>query len=137
MVGDFKPVFLRNADLAFFDFFIEKLFYLAAIEANQMVVVRTFVQLEHGLAGFKVIALQQTGLLELCQDAINGSEADVEIVGEQHFVDVFRAQVTHFGILENVENLQTWQRGLEAAGLQLGWIVGHVLVQIEDICLII
>lgn len=137
MVGDFKTAFLCDPDLAFFDFFVKKFLDLAAIQAHQMVMMRTFVEFEHGLAGFKVIALQQAGLLELRQHTIDSCQTDVQIVCEQHFVDVFRTQVTHFGVLKNVENLQAGQRGLEAAGLQFGGIVGHDLVQIEDICLII
>ena len=58
MVGNFKTVLFSDTYLALFDFRIKKLFDLAAIQANQMVMVRTFIQFEHGLAGFKVIALQ-------------------------------------------------------------------------------
>jgi len=132
MVGDFKTTFLRNLDLALLDFLIEEFLDLAAIQADQMVVVRTFVQLEHRLAGFEVIALQQAGLLKLRQHAIDRGQADIQVVIQQNTVHVLGAQMTHFGIVEDVENLQTGQRRFEAAGFQLGRIVRHVSCSDKD-----
>ena len=39
MIGDLKAAFMRNLYLAFFDFGIKEFFYLAAIEANKVVMV--------------------------------------------------------------------------------------------------
>lgn len=116
MIGDFKTVLFRDPLLAFFDLGIKELFNLAATQAHQMIVMRAFIQFKHGLAGFKVVALQQAGLFELRQDAVNRCQANIEIVIQQHFVDIFSTQVPHFGILKNIKDFQARQRGFEAAG---------------------
>ena len=53
--------------LAALDFRVEKLFHAAATHAHKVVVVLAFVELEHRFARFEVVALQQSGLLELGQ----------------------------------------------------------------------
>jgi hypothetical protein len=124
--GDLEAALLGDGVLALFDRFVVELFHAAAIEAHQVVVVRAGVQLEDGLAGFEVVAVQQAGLLELGQHAVDGGQAHVHIVGQQDLVDVLGGQVAHFAVLENIQDFHAWQRGFQAAGLQIGRIVTHV-----------
>lgn len=65
MVRDSEALGLGDRLLAAFDFGVVKLFYLAAVKADQMVVVLAFVELVYRLAAFKLAAAQNTGLLEL------------------------------------------------------------------------
>src|SRR3954447_6613975 len=67
MFGNIKAACLGNALLTLFYFFVKKFFDPAAIQANQMVVVRAFIQFEHCFAGFEMIAMQQAGLFKLRQ----------------------------------------------------------------------
>lgn len=130
MLGNIKAALFGNPLLAFFDFFVVKLFHPAAIEANEMVMVGAFVQLEYRLAGFKMIPVKQTCLLELRQHTIDRCQADIHIFGQQDLVDVLGAQVAHLTILENIENLESRQGGFQTAGFQLGWGARHVVSRI-------
>lgn len=95
MFGNIEPAVFRHLLLALFDFVIKELFDPPAIEADEMVVVRAFVQLEHRLACLEMISMEQAGLLELRQYAIHGSETDIHVLGEENLVHVLGAQVTH------------------------------------------
>ena len=65
MVGDSEALGLGYGLLAVFDFGVVKLFDLAAVKANQVVVVLAFVELVQRLATFKLAAAQNTRLFEL------------------------------------------------------------------------
>src|SRR5450830_973676 len=110
MVGDLKAALLRDLMLAFFNFFIEKFFHPAAIHAYQMIVVRTLIEYEHSLAGFEIISMQQSSLLELRQYSVHRGQAHVHIFSQQYLVYVFGAQVAHWSALKNVQYLETRQR---------------------------
>ncbi len=88
--------------------------------------VRAGVEFVDGLAGFKVVAVEQASLLELRQDAVDGSQADVHVFSQQDLVDIFGSQVTHGAVLEDFQDFQARERGLQAACLQVGRIVTHV-----------
>ena len=77
------------------------------------------VQLEHGLAGFEVVAAQQAGLLKLGQHPVDGGQADVGVFGQQGLVDVFGAQVPALRALKDLQHFDAGQGGLEAAVLDL------------------
>jgi hypothetical protein len=72
-----KASILRNLVLALFDFRIVEFLHPAALQAYQMVMVSTTCQFEHGLATFEMMPLKQSCLLELGQNAVYGSEADI------------------------------------------------------------
>jgi hypothetical protein len=65
MVRDGEAFGLGDGLLAAFDLGVIKLFDLAAVKADQVVVVLAFVELVHRLAAFKLAAAQNTGLFEL------------------------------------------------------------------------
>ena len=83
-----------------------------------MVVVLALVELEHRLAGLEMVARQNAGLLELHQHAVDGGQAHVGAIGQQHLVDVFGAHVALGRFLEDFQHLDAWQRGFEPAVLQ-------------------
>jgi hypothetical protein len=64
------------------------------------------VQFEDGLAGLEMVAVQQAGLFELGQHAVDGGQAHIHIVGQQDLVDILGGQVAHFAVLENIQNFQ-------------------------------
>ena len=65
MVGDSEALSLGNRLLALFDLGIVKLFDLAAVKANQVIVVLAFVEFIDRLAALKLAATQNAGLFEL------------------------------------------------------------------------
>ena len=56
MIDNFKTVLVRYLMLSFLDFIILKLFDSAAIDTNEMIMMRPFIQFEHGFACFKIIS---------------------------------------------------------------------------------
>src|SRR5690606_364249 len=78
------------------------------------------VELEDRLAALEMVALEQTGLLELREYAVYRGEADVEAFLHQQPVDVVGAHVAHGRVLEQIEDAQPRQGGLQAAVLQVG-----------------
>lgn len=77
MVGNVKPELLGDCMLALLYFLVVKLFDVTAFETNEMVVVRSCVEFEYCFAGFKMIAMKQSRLFELCQDAINCCQTNI------------------------------------------------------------
>ena len=65
MVGDGEALGLGDRLLSIFDFGVVKLFDLAAVKADQVVVVLAFVEFVHRLAALKLAAAQNAGLFEL------------------------------------------------------------------------
>ncbi|KAH0445306.1 hypothetical protein KCU90_g472, partial [Aureobasidium melanogenum] len=89
MLLQLEAAFLCDGLLAALDLGVEKFFDESAIEANEMVVMRPFVQFEHRLARFEIAAREQAGLLELRQHAIHGGKPDIEFFVQKVAVDVF------------------------------------------------
>ena len=98
-----------NRLLALLDARIHELFDLAAVKTDDVIVVLTFVQLEHRRRALEMVAGDQAGGLELRQDAIDRGEPDVFVRLEQMLVDVFRTHVARGGGPENFEDLDTRQ----------------------------
>ena len=116
---DFEAALARDLGLPLFDLGVEELLDAAALQAHEVIVVAALIEFEHGLAGLEMMTHQQPGLLELRQHAVDRGEADVEPFGEQLPVDVLGGQVPHRTLFEEVDDLQTRQRCLEAGGLEV------------------
>lgn len=56
MIDNLETMFIRNFMLSFLDFIILKLFNPTAIETDDMIVMRSFIQFEHGFTGFEIIS---------------------------------------------------------------------------------
>jgi hypothetical protein len=84
-----------------------------------MVVMRPLVELEHGLAGLEMMAHEEPGLLELGEHAVDGGKPDVETFAQEHLVDVLGGQVPDLRRLEEVDDLEARQGGLEARALEI------------------
>ena len=61
----------------------------AALQADEMVVVSALIQLKDRLVSLKMVPDQQTGLFELRQHAVNGSESGVRAVFQHQTIDIF------------------------------------------------
>ena len=109
-----KAPFGRNGQLPGFYLRIVEFFHLSALQADQMVMMLTLVEFENRLAGLEVVALEQTGLLELGEDPVYGGKANIHFLLNQQPVYVFRRKMTFVRMLEQIEDLQAGQRCLEA-----------------------
>jgi recombinational DNA repair protein RecT len=110
--------------LSFFNLSVKKLFHTSTAETNQVVVVLAFVQLKNGFTRLKVVAREQTRLLELHQYAVYRRQTHIGTFREQNFVDIFCGKVALSGLLKNLQYLDAWQRGLQAAALEFFCVVG-------------
>lgn len=114
MLTDDETAFLGDSVLALFNGGIVELLDFAALQADQMIVVLPFVELKDGFAGFEIVTFKQAGLFELGKDPINRGQADVHVFGDEQPVDVFGGQVTGFDLLEEIQNLESWEGCLQA-----------------------
>ena len=119
---DGEAAFLGDAGLAFFDFGVEELLDLAALQADQMVVVVALVQLEHRLVAVEVVAHQKTGLLELGEHAVDRGQTDILAFVGQQAIHLLGGHVPLVALLEQIENFQARQRGFETDVLEIGRI---------------
>jgi hypothetical protein len=115
----FEAMLRCNPLLSLFNGGVEKLFHAAALQADQVVVVRALVEFENRLAGLEVAPLENARLLELCQDTIDRSQAYILMFSQQLAIDVFRAHVALTTALEYFQNLQTRERGLQSRAFQV------------------
>lgn len=125
VILDGKSALLGDALLALFDFGIAELFHPATLQADQVVVVSALVEFEYGFAGFKVMAFQQTCLLELRQHTIDGCQPDVLVVLDQLAVDIFGGEVLQPGVLEQFQDFETGKSGLETDVLEAAGVIYH------------
>lgn len=116
MLDHLETAVLGDLELPLLDGRIVELLYLAALQADQVVVVTTLVEFEDGMPGIEVMPPQQAGLLELRQYPIDSGETDVHVILGQVTVHILRAQVAAWRVdrlLEQVEDLDARDGGLE------------------------
>src|SRR6266850_8089211 len=87
MLSNRKPAFRGDPDLALLDFGVIELFDASALHAHEMIVMAALIQLEHRLSGLEMMALEDTRLLELREDAVDGREADVQSLVHEDPID--------------------------------------------------
>ena len=118
MLLDDEPAFLRNAFLPAFDLFVDEFLDASAIDAYEMVMMLAGFELENGFAGLEMVALKDTGFLELGQDTIDGRQPDIDVVAQQLPVNIVRAEVAYFGLFEEFENSKARQGRFETHALE-------------------
>src|SRR6266568_4736784 len=100
MLADLEPAFVRDLGLPLLDVRIEEFLDSAALQAYEVVVVATLVQLEDSLAGLEVMPDEQSGLLELGENAVHGRKPDIDTLGQELLVDVLGGEVPDLALLE-------------------------------------
>lgn len=79
-----------------------------------MVVVFTFIELVDRAFAFKMAACEDVRLFKLHQNAVDGGQADVDLLQHQLSVNVLRRHMTLRAGLEYIQNFQSWQSCFEA-----------------------
>ena len=120
-----ESTIVGDACLALLDLRVHEFLDTSAVQAHEMVVVVAFVELEHGLVGLEVMALQDARLLELGQDPVDRGEADVDTFADQQPVDIFGRKMSDLAGFEQAQDSKPWRRDLEAMRFQIG-DVAHV-----------
>lgn len=125
MLADDEAAFLGDPVLPLFNGGVVELLDLAALQADQMVVVLPFVEFKDSLAGFEVVTFEQAGLFELGEHAIDRGEANIHVFGDEQAIDVFRSQMAGLDLLEEIEDLEPREGCLQADTFEVLGIAGH------------
>lgn len=119
MILDLELQLTCNGPLTILDAGIHELLNLAAIEADDVIVVIAFVQLEDGGRALEMMTADEAGRLELRENSVDGRESNVLVQFEQALVDVLGTHVARRGRSQDLEDLQARQRDFEACLAQL------------------
>ena len=88
MLSNRKPAFRGDPDLALLDFGVIELFDASALHAHEMIVMAALIQLEHRFSGLEMVALEDAGLFELGEDALDRGQPDVQSLVYENPIDV-------------------------------------------------
>ena len=113
MVGQADIVVFGDVALTLLDHLVRELDHLATVEADQVVVMLLGRQLEHRLAPFEVVTGDDTGIIKLVENAIDGSETNLLTLIDQPFVQIFRTGVLAVRLLQDFQDLDAGQGDLE------------------------
>ncbi len=113
VVGETDIVLFGNLALALLNHLVGELDHLAAVQANQMVVVLLSRQLEYRLAPFEVMAGHDTGIIKLVENTVDGGEANLFTQIDQAFIEIFGTGVLAVRLLQDFQDLDPGQGDLE------------------------
>ncbi len=117
--GQFETMFFRDGMLASFDFLIEKLFNVPALQTEQMVVMAAPVEFVNRLVIVEVMPDQNAGMLELGQHPIHGGQSHIHAIGKQETIDIVGGQMTLIGLFEQGKNFHARSGDFQSQGLEL------------------
>jgi hypothetical protein len=119
VVVDLETVLLGDGVLMPLDGLVDELLDSSALLADDMIVMRTAVELEDGLPALEVMTLDQTGIDELGQYPIHRGQADFLLALEQGTIDIFGRHVPGFAGLKDLEDLDPRQGDLQPRTLDI------------------
>lgn len=118
-----------DAGLAFFYDGIAEFLDATALQADEMVVVLAFVQLEYRLSRVEDMALKKSGLFELLENPVNRRQADVFAIAVELAIYVLGAKMParfpFLRLVEQFKNPQARDRKFEAGFFEI-FGVGHI-----------
>jgi hypothetical protein len=114
MVAQFVLQFSSDGALFFLDAAVDELLDLAAVQAHDVIVMLTFVQLEYRCRPFEMMARDQARRLELGEHSIYRRQTDVFVGLQQMTIDVFRTHMPRFGAAQDFQDLEPRHRNLES-----------------------
>lgn len=106
VIVDGKAALLGNRCLSILDLGIKKLFHMPAVEADQMIVMGSPVQFEHGFAAFEMVAHEQSGLFELGQHAVHCGQTDIDPIMLKTFVNILGTQMAGGAVFEQGQHFK-------------------------------
>src|SRR5260370_24985643 len=94
VLADLKSAIAGDLGLALFDLGIEEFLDAAALQADQVVVLPTLIELENRLARIEMMADQETRLLELVEDPVNGRQPHIPPLADELLIDILGSVLT-------------------------------------------
>ena len=114
MIGKLKSLLSGDPTLPILDLGITKLFHPAAVQADQVIVMGSLVELKDRLTRLKMAARENSSLLKLGQDAIHGGQANIDGLGQQCPIDILGREMPCTRPMKNIQNLQPGRSDLQA-----------------------
>jgi hypothetical protein len=114
VVLDREAALFGHRALPRFDSFIQELFHVAAVKADDVIVVRAGVEFEYREPAVEVLPAHQAGGLELRKHAIDGCEPEVLMLIAEPPMDFLGRQVPRLRTFEDLQDAQPRQRYLES-----------------------
>jgi len=106
MVHEFITMGLSNITLQFLNVVTNKLDDITGFHANHMIMVRTGIQLENGVAFCEIMPLHQTGSFELSQNPVNGRQTNLFARFDQLSIDILGAEMMLRALPQKLQNFQ-------------------------------
>lgn len=128
MVRQFIALFSGNLALQHLDDFVAELVDPSASEADEVIVVFAFVDLEHGLAAVEHIARQEPRALQLRQHAVDRTQAHIRPLVEEASVHVLRGEMAGFARADDLQYPHPGQGHLEAHALEFRFLASSRIV---------
>lgn len=115
MIADMESVPIRDGLLPLLDHVVDEFFDATALDTDDMVVMTAVIEFEYGAATLKIVPLHQTGGLELGENPVNGSQADVLARVQQRPVDLLGGHVEFRITLQDAENFYPRQGDFQSS----------------------
>lgn len=119
VLGKPESALVGDLPLTILDRRIEKLLDATAVQADQMIVMGSLIELENRLAGLEMATRENAGLFELGQHPINRCKTDIKVFGKKCTIDILGCQVATAGTMKDVEHLEPRGCHLEACRLEV------------------
>src|SRR5690606_19422400 len=126
-----KAMFTRHVVLQLLNTGFVNLDHFSAAGTDEVIVVIAVIEFEHGPRAIKLAARENTRLLKLGKNAINGGQADIDVFGDQGTVNIFGALVPGIRSTKNIKNLEAGERGFQPRALQF-ILIFHKNISVEE-----
>lgn len=114
MVGNLETGLISDVSLTLFNHLIDKFLDLAALHANDMVMVLAMLQLEHRVAPLEMVACDQTGGLELGQYPVDRGQANLFTTFQQLLVNILSTEMAQTAFFHDFKDFDPRQGYLQA-----------------------
>jgi len=105
MILDGESMPLCDGRLALFDDLVDELHDLAALDADQVVMVSAAVDLEYGLAAFEVVPANQSHRFELSQHPVDRGQPDLLAILQQHPIHILGGDMAFIAPFQQGQDL--------------------------------
>ena len=120
MIFHLETGFVGDLPLALFDQLVMELFDSSAAYADNVVMMILDGDFEYRATALELESADQAGLLALGQNPVDGCDADLFTLLDQHLIEVFCADVTAAIVLQHLQNLDAGKRNLKTGFLEFG-----------------
>jgi len=104
---DYVSAFFYDCALTLLDDRICELIDATALQADDVVMRMSWLQLKYGDTGVEHMPLQDADLGELVEHTVNGREPELDVLLEHASMDVLCVEVPAIGVVEDLEHFES------------------------------